>query len=60
MDPNTTPFDDLPEVNAPLPLNDFKVVSPEEDDVLDEANELDAFREYQRESRGDNLTFGDY
>jgi hypothetical protein len=38
----------------------FRNLDPEEDDLKEEIEELDGFREYSRENRTDNLTFGDY
>lgn len=54
------PIENLPDANAPLPLDDFKIVEPEVDDIQEEVERLDSFREYLRDERGDSLTFGDY
>lgn len=54
------PIENLPDANAPLPLDDFKIVDPELDDIDEEVGQLDSFREHLRDQRGDSLTFGDY
>ena len=54
------PLDDLPTAGAPPPIDDFQLINPEEEDITDEIRQMPAFREYEREHRGDSLTFGDY
>jgi hypothetical protein len=39
-------------------IDEFRVLQAEEDDVTEAVNDLDGFREYQRES-DEGLTFGD-
>jgi hypothetical protein len=52
-------IDVLPDdIHAPIPLDDFQVLDPELDDIFDAVSLLDGFREFVRESRTDNLTFG--
>jgi len=55
-----TPIDELPTVGAPLPIDDLQMTEPEPEDVMDEVRQMPAFRDYEREHRGDGLTFGDY
>ena len=54
------PLDELPTIGAPLPIDDFKMTNPEVEDVMEEIRQMGSFREYEREHRGDSLTFGDY
>jgi hypothetical protein len=61
MDPNEKlTIDDLPEVHAPAPLDDFQITEPDPEEIQEAVESLDSFREYVKETRGDNLTFGDY
>lgn len=68
QEPNTTieeqekieSIDEMPTVGAKLPHDDYKVVEPEEEDIIQEVRSMDAFRDYERERRGNSLTFGDY
>jgi hypothetical protein len=41
-------------------VEDAVVMHSTRDDVRDEINYLDSFRDFARESRGNGLTFGDY
>ena len=56
----SNPIDDLPDQNAPSPLDDFKVTNPNESDVIDEIESLEGYKEFLRHSDNENLTFGDY
>lgn len=69
MEQNNTPetepnkvetIDEMPTVGAKLPNDDYKVIEPEPEDVFQEVRQMDAFRDYERERRGNSLTFGDY
>lgn len=61
MDPkNKLTIDDSPKVQAPAPLEDFQITEPDLEEVQEAVERLDSFREYQKELRGDSLTFGDY
>jgi hypothetical protein len=42
------------------PLDDFKVIDPDINDIDEALTQLDAFKEFEREMRGDNITFGDF
>ncbi len=48
------------EIDSNDSLEDFRVTSTPKDDIDDIVNDLGAYQEYMRESRGDTLTFGDY
>lgn len=54
---NVLPIEELPDVGAPLPMDDIQVLNPDENDIMEEVQQLDAFIEYQRRNRWD--TFGD-
>lgn len=54
---NVLPIEDLPTVGAPPPMDDVQILNPDDDDIMEEVQQLDAFREYQRMNRWD--TFGD-
>lgn len=61
MDPkDKLTIDDLPDVQAPAPLEDFQITEPDLEEIQEAVEVLDSFREYQKELRGDSLTFGDY
>lgn len=47
-----------PENNTPI--DDFRVISPKEEDITEELSNLDSFTEYRKHQQKDNLTFGDY
>ena len=51
MDPNKNP-------NGPL--DNFRVVEPDADEVLEEVEKLPGFQEYLREQHEEEITFGDY
>jgi hypothetical protein len=53
-------IDELPTVGAKPPNDDFQLLEPEPEDVMDEIRQMGSFREYEREHRGDSLTYGDY
>ena len=40
--------------------DNVEVVQPAEWDVRDELEQMDGFRDYAQESRGNNLSYGDY
>ena len=41
-------------------VNDAYVAQPTDWDVRDEMSQMDGFRDYLQESKGNGLTFGDY
>ncbi len=43
-----------------LDADDAVVSHPSEWDIRDEVSHMDSFRDYQQESRGNGLTYGDY
>ena len=45
---------------TPINADDAYVVHPNENDVRDVLRDLDGFRDWQQESRGNGLTYGDY
>ncbi len=51
---------DQEDINTNNPLEYFKIMPPEEDDISEEINSLEGFRDFIREAKGDSLTFGDY
>jgi hypothetical protein len=46
--------------NADGPLENFRVVEPDEEIVIEEVEKLPGFQEYLREQHEDEITFGDY
>ena len=59
---NTVLPDELDDVESPLPFEDFSVINLREDDLNEEFNELDGFREWERDNHSSEigLNFGDY
>ncbi len=53
-------LNDLEETGAKVPMDDIDFIAPNEDDIEDELSRLEGVREHFEESRGENLTFGDY
>lgn len=51
---------DPAEEKTNAPLDDFRILEPDTNDVLDEVERLDGFQEFMEEIRGDSLTFGDF
>jgi len=49
-------IDDDTKINT----DDAVVTHPSDWDIRDEVSQMDAFRDYQQESRGNGLTYGDY
>jgi hypothetical protein len=45
---------------TPIDSDDAYVAHPSENDVRDVLRDLDGFRDYAQESRGNGLTYGDY
>ena len=45
---------------TPIDADDAFVAHPSENDVRDVLQDLDGFRDYAQESRGNGLTYGDY
>ena len=43
-----------------LDADDVQVTHPTEWDIRDEVGHMDSFRDYQQESRGNTLSYGDY
>lgn len=46
--------------DTPIDADDAFVSHPSEDDVTSVLRDLDGFRDYAQESRGNGLTYGDY
>lgn len=46
--------------NTAVNADDAMVTHPTQDDVRDVLSELDGYRDYMEESRGNGLTYGDY
>ena len=40
--------------------DDARVTNPSKWEIRDEVSQMDSFRDFARESRGNNLTYGDY
>lgn len=59
---DTTMPPELEEVDAPLPFEDFTAINLRDEDLNEEFNSLDGFREWQRDNQSSDtgLTFGDY
>jgi hypothetical protein len=45
--------------NRNRPLDNFRVVEPDVNDVLEEVEKLPGFQEYLKEIHEDEITFGD-
>ena len=43
-----------------LDADDVQVSHPNDWDIRDEVSQMDSFRDYLQESRGNNLSYGDY
>jgi hypothetical protein len=41
-------------------VEDAMVMNPTRHDIVDEIGSLESFRDYAREARGNNLSYGDY
>lgn len=48
------------EEDTPVVVEDAFVSHPSDDEVQHVIHELDGFRDWERESRGNSLTYGDY
>jgi hypothetical protein len=46
--------------DSKIVVEDAIILHSTRDDVRDELSSLDAFKDFERECRGNNLTFGDY
>ena len=47
-------------MNVPIENEENEDIEAIPDDVREQAEQLPGYKEYQRELRGDSLTFGDY
>lgn len=54
------PVDKFIDEETPVSADDAMVSHPTEHDVRDVLSELDGYRDYLQESRGNGLTYGDY
>lgn len=58
VSPRRQPLDKF--IDEDTQVNDAYVAQPTDWDVRDEMTQLDGFRDYIQESRGNGLTYGDY
>ena len=52
--------DEFLDENSKVIVEDAFVSQPSTDEIREVVHELDGFRDWEREARGNNLTYGDY